>query len=694
MRGAGSLAFPDGAPVRGIHMTASVDDAAYGLFAGLQTGPSRQKATLARGIGRRGFSMPSAAGYPQGVEASAPFAALRAWEEETLGASASLFINPLTRSVSHPLVLPNKLPAEATGQPHRPRQRPFARASSARSSPAPSQLARTWLSQPSGAMPHSARAHAESSAEPARAREHLRAPAAQRGEGDGAELASDARLHSSAPPAQARREGWHPADASAALPVAAADAEAPALASSAQAAQPDAELAQLALPRATLSWARLVRALLAAPASHMGSLRRVRIIRATPVLNGCSPLELTRLAECASERRVARYTCLFRQASLAHGGQLLLLVRGSVRLVGVDGSQETLHGSAEPPAQGAPARAQQAPAVLGVESAASDALSSGRRRPDSCATLSACTFLCLQPAQLPATVRERCRALSNRRLLQERNTSLWVYRDLGEAQLRLVSAMFEFRFVHAGAPVAREGEPADSFAYLVCGKLAMTRAHVDERGVASELLLGRIGTGSESRYCGEQPFLEWLRTGKHAPARRTASVTAEEPSWCARAPRPARLPGSPRAPAPLRRGAANQTADPPADLSLRARCRPLRARLLELPSSRYESLFRAMPAMGELFQNTREYYRRSSQLVEEERRELSVRRMLKRHQQEVAERKIVFAQIRDARILSAGALSRQEKQAARAATRQATSAATRAASLGVDEWESADAAAA
>lgn len=283
------------------------------------------------------------------------------------------------------------------------------------------------------------------------------------------------------------------------------------------------------LSAAMHSWARVVRALLSAhrgASGFGGGWNTLLFVRTAAVFSKCTAREVSRLNGCATVRHVPRYTTLFRQGSLAHSGQLLLLLRGSVRLQGLRGSERLVHSPSELALRIGASR----PIVFGLECAAADAQANGRRRPDTCITLTPCVLICLQPADVSALVREQCRVLSNQRLLRELGLS--AFKDLSETNLRLVSALFEFRFAPAGEVIAREGEAADSFFLLVHGSLSVSAtAGGGMGGQDRPALIGRVSCEDEFRSFAEAPFTEWIRTRKHSHARRTASYTAEEPCW-------------------------------------------------------------------------------------------------------------------------------------------------------------------
>ncbi|KAG8467022.1 hypothetical protein KFE25_000338 [Diacronema lutheri] len=357
------------------------------------------------------------------------------------------------------------------------------------------------------------------------------------------------------------------------------------------------------------AWERMARALLSRQRGATALARGwdcTLLISSAPLFAKCTAHEISRLSRLVSVRHVPRYTVVFRQASLAHDGQLLLLARGSVRLHGVDGSDTVLRAPSEVSLRMRTSKT----VVIGVEAGASDAERNARRRPDTCTCLTECVLLGIDPAQLAPLVREQCRALSNRRLLHEHSRSL-MYRDLREAEMRQVAAMFEFRYVRPHEAVAREGDVADRFYLLVYGAVAIQTSVRDASGaVTNTLQIGHVDLKSEYRYFGESAFMDWLLAGKFGSARRFASIVALEPSW-----------------------------------------------LLEMPSTRYEELFSVVPVIGDLFRNVRDYFRQTRALQDEEKELLALRRMLKRHQQEVADRKIVFSQIKNARVLGAAALT-------------------------------------
>jgi CRP-like cAMP-binding protein len=297
------------------------------------------------------------------------------------------------------------------------------------------------------------------------------------------------------------------------------------------------------LSAAMLSWARVMSTL----------MRRHRVVssiargwdvsihlRACSLFKSCTEREFSRIASVATVRHVPRYQVLYREAAIAASGCLIFLARGSVRLNGIDQYNRTVHAPSE-----LSLRVHMANAVaLSVESAALDAASHARRRPDTATTVTKCVLICIQPSELGHLVRDQCRIAANLRLMHERHSTLSVFRDLSDSDSRSIAGCFEFLFFQAGTVIVREGELSDRFYTLIHGTVAVSISTNDdgERGSVQREDLVTVAQESEYKHFGESGFMEWLTTGKVAGKRRSANVTAVMPCWCAAA--PARAPRS------------------------------------------------------------------------------------------------------------------------------------------------------
>jgi len=258
-------------------------------------------------------------------------------------------------------------------------------------------------------------------------------------------------------------------------------------------------------------------------------------LRESPLFARCPSHLFTEVAQACTTLTVQRYSVLYREGAVAHGGTLFIVARGAVALKGFDDVKRLIV-----PAGSVQSRQWGYQNAFGLEAVATDSLYSGRRRAET-ATVDTRSVLISVPVEvIPNVVAEEARIHSNIRLLRPGNVSHSIFKDMTKTQLRVVARLVAFQFCPVGERVLVQGEVNDAFFTLVWGELTvMVESATIEQTDASALIRKRTGQtivdvvkpDSDNPHFGEQPFMRWADTGQVGMTARNATLVASQPSW-------------------------------------------------------------------------------------------------------------------------------------------------------------------
>jgi CRP-like cAMP-binding protein len=410
------------------------------------------------------------------------------------------------------------------------------------------------------------------------------------------------------------------------------------------------------------------------------------LVRKCPLFASCPAAQLARVVRAARVVVVPRYQVLYHENTAAHGGPLILVASGSIRLRGYDDANEVVYAPGKRPTGDAKGTSF----FVGVEAAASDCLVAERRRAETATVDERSALVFIHAEYLPPIAREQARVRANMRLMRPNGTSHSIFGDLPPQKVRAVAKLFRYVFAPPGTVLIRQGTSDDSFYELIIGEASVTLSGVRAEGapaeVAQDLVVDVVSAKSPYRHLGDGSFVSWLaHSGKLGMHQRAASISTTQPSWCE--PRACEQRESARAHASASREDSRANRAPTSSrrlrrqsLCARAHACPLRhltatslplrcphasprlasrvplssprrgRRLLEMPGHNFGELFEIVPGIVQRFQVAKEVQERTHALKREQLGEHVLRKMLSEQSARAEERNRVMHDARQSRM--------------------------------------------
>lgn len=366
--------------------------------------------------------------------------------------------------------------------------------------------------------------------------------------------------------------------------------------------------------------------------------RRVDVawhVRKCPLFATCSKRQVAAITKECTVQTVPRYTVLYREGTVAQGAPLVLVATGAIKLRGFDDAERFVR----PPTLMIEPSGKAHVSYCGVEAAAADCGSNERRRAETAVVDTRSIIICVPTEAMPLPAREQARVRANIRLLQPTDEkSLSIFRDMPPSQMRSIAKLFNYVFVPVGAYVMRQGEMKDNWYTLVWGEVSVV---VEKMGIAPihsgegamvrtvDVVVDVVNYKSDYKHFGEGSFMQWTENAKLGMHKRTASIIATQPSWCA-----SRAGACSR---PSRRGPPAAPAAREPEPSRRAR-RACARRLLEMKPTHFTAVTDLVPGIIDRFKISRKVQERNHQMKQEQLSEEALRKMLARHSTKFEER--------------------------------------------------------